>query len=442
MILKIRQTTDPILREETEKVADFDHELQFLIDNMIETMRKNEGIGLAAPQVGISKKVFICEFAAGEDAQLKSFPLTVICNPEIISLSKERVKMVEGCLSFPELGKLVVERPKNVKIKGQDRYGKPLKIETDSLFSRVLQHENDHLNSNLLIDHLCEIKIVFIGTGTLGLKALKLLAGDVQYKIVAVITGEDGKRQSSRQKSTNTPIENLANELDLPLIKTSNINDDALIQKITPLKPDLGIMADFGQIISEKILNIPKYGIINIHPSLLPKYRGPSPIQAAILAGDKISGVSLILTSKKMDAGGIIASEKIELSPAETFTTLKDSLSKIAGMLLLNTIPYYIAGDLKPIPQDEAKATYTKLIKASDALVGSATPKEEVEKKIRAYDQWPKVYSNVNNKRVQILSAYMNENNELVITRVRPEGKKEMSYEDFKHGYKTELTFN
>ena len=441
MVLKIRKTKDPVLREPTEKVADFDHEFQFLVDNMIETMRKNNGVGLAAPQVGLSHKMFICEYEGEEDDKSMAFPLTVVVNPEIVELGKEEVNMVEGCLSFPGM-EILTKRPKTVVISGQDRYGKPLKIEADGLYSRVLQHENDHLNATLLIDHIQETSVMFIGTGDLGAKSLELLAHDSQYKVVLVVTGADEAIQRRNNVSTVNPIEAIANKLKLPLIKTKSINDPKIIDEIKKSNAELGIMADFGQIISEEVLGLPKYGIINIHPSLLPKYRGPSPIQETILSGDKEAGVSLILTSQKMDAGPIISQTVTEISPSETYDTLKELMSEIGAVLLLNSIPYYLAGDLKPIEQDESKTTYTILIKNADAEVSAETPKEVVERKIRAFSIWPKVFTVINGKRVQILAGYMDEENNFVITSVKPEGKTEMSYEDFVRGYKTKLTFS
>jgi len=440
MILKVRKSDDPILRQPVEEVADFGHEFQFLIDNMIDTMRKQNGVGLAAPQVGVSKRFFILEFEGDKDINAKPFPLTVICNPKIVKYSEDKVKMVEGCLSFPGL-ELLITRPRKITITGLDRYGKPIEIEADDLYGRVLQHENDHLNCTLLIDKLEEIKIIFIGTGTLGLKSLELLSKDKQYRILSVITGEPKKIHKRGNVISDNSIKKLAKKLKLPIIETGSIKDLKIIEKIKKLKPELGIMADFGQIIPKEILDIPENGIINIHPSLLPKYRGPSPIQGPILNGDKITGVTLIKTAPKMDAGDIISFVKVEIAEGETSSTIKEFLGEIAGSLLLNTIPYYLTGDLKPEAQDESQASYTKLFKSEDGFVNQNTPNEEVERKIRAFDVWPKVYTIVDGKRIQLLSAHFDPDENLIIDRVKPEGKAEMSYEDWKRGHKSEINF-
>lgn len=440
MILKIRKSDDPILRQPAEKVTDFGHEFQFLVDNMIETMRKNNGIGLAAPQVGVSKKFFVVEFEGDKESNLPGFPLTVLCNPEIVEKSKSEKKMVEGCLSFPGL-ELLIKRPDNIVIKGQDRYGKPIKIKADNIYARVMQHEFDHLSSTLFIDHMEEIKIIFIGTGTLGIKSLEFLANDPQYKILAVVTGKVGKVTKRGQALQINPILETAKKFKLHTLETDNIKNPKIIDQIKKLKPELGIMADFGQIVPEEILGIPKHGIINIHPSLLPKYRGPSPIQQAILDGEKITGVSLMLTSKKMDAGGIISQVKVELSQGETTTTLKNFLSEIGASLLLNSIPYYIAGDLKPLKQKDEDASYTRMFISEDGLVDSDTKDVLVERKIRAFDTWPKVHVITNQKRVQIISAHFEEDGTFIIDQVKPEGKKTMSYTDWKQGHKEDIKF-
>jgi len=439
MQLEIKKDKDPILRQPTVEVSDFGVDFQHLIDNMLETMRGKKGIGLAAPQISESKKVFICEFAGDKEAKLDPIPLTVICNPEIVKYSKNKVRMVEGCLSFPGM-EILVKRPKKIKITGQDRYGKPLEIEADKLYSRVIQHENDHLNAVLLPDHIEEIKVIFIGTGSLGLPTLEALALDPQYKIELVVTSVVNAKSRNRKKVFN-PIEKMAGKYNLPILKVANIRDQEIIKKIATTKPDIGVMADFGQIIPQDVLDIPKHGIVNIHPSLLPKHRGPSPVQNTILSGDKETGVSLILTTAKMDAGPIISQATTELTGSENTIILKDFLAKGAATLVLNSLPYYIAGDLKPEPQDENSASYSKMIKKEDGLVDLKTDPIQVERKIRALIEWPKTYLMVRGKRVQLLESHFDQANNLVIDRVKPEGKKEMTYDEYLRGHKVALTF-
>lgn len=443
MKLDIQKHNNPILRAETEEVSDFGMEFQNFVDDMIETMRAENGVGLAAPQVNSKQKVIVCEFQTEnkeEETFPKPFPLTVVVNPRIVKSSKETKDMVEGCLSFPGL-EVIVNRPKKVTVEGLDRFGNKISIDADDLQARVLQHETDHLNKILLIDHIKEIDIVFIGTGSLGAPALEMLAIDPQYNIKAVITG-DSKTVSRNHTQKFNIIETIAKKYELPIIKTENIKNPEVIARIKALKPKLGVMADFGQIISKEILDIPKYGIINIHPSLLPKHRGPSPVQQTILNGDKTAGVTLILTGEKMDAGDIISQVSVKLRGTENTTILKEYLAEVGANLLLNSIPYYITGDLKPTPQNNSKATYNKLFKKEDGFVDENTSKVIVDRKIRAFSEWPKVYTMMKNKRVLLLSGHFEKDGSFLLDRVKPEGKKEMTYEDFKRGYHSELTFS
>lgn len=440
MILKIRKSTDPVLREPCQKVTDFGHEFQFLIDNMIETMRKDKGIGLAAPQIGVSKQIFVCEFEGDPDENLSAFPLTVICNPKIVRESKNNKFMVEGCLSFPGQ-ELLIKRSKRVTIEGLDRHGEKITIDADGLYSRVIQHENDHLHSTLFIDKLHSIDTVFIGTGSLGLKSLELLSCDKQYNILGVVTGQTHSSGRNKAKVGN-PILKMANKLGLKTIVTKDIKSKQIVDQIKKLRPHLGVMADFGQIVPIEVLNIFKYGIVNIHPSLLPRYRGPSPIQNAILSGDKKTGVTLIRTSEKCDAGDIISQIVVNLSFGETSATLKEYLSDVGANLLLNSIPYYISGDLRPFTQNEKEASMTHRFKKEDGFVDKNMSATEVERKIRAFDVWPKVYTISNEKRIQLLSSHFEEDGQFVLDRVKPEGGKEMTYEEYLRGRGNKLTFS
>lgn len=447
MKLKVYKGSDRVLREPAEKVEVFDMELQTLIDNMIETMRASDGIGLAAPQVGISKKVLVCEFQLEEGEEnkedeegYKTFPLTVLCNPKVKELSRDECKMVEGCLSFPGL-ELVVKRPKKITVSGQDRYGKDIEISAEDLYGRVLQHEIDHLNSTLFVDHIKEMSVVFFATGDFGLHALESLHRDPQYKVMAVVTGSAMKISRGKSRDENN-IKHLAKKYGIPVIEVKSLKDDGTIKAIKKLKPDLGVVTDFGFIIPKEIIGIPGHGIINIHPSILPKYRGSTPIQSAILAGDKSIGVSLIKIDEGVDSGPIIAQTKIRLSGSENYQILFDYLSEVGASLLLSALPYYITGDLKPKKQNDNRATYAKILKKEDGEVTLETSGIEVDRKIRALYPWPGTYINVKNMRLLLTAAHLDKEKNLVIDRVKPAGKNEMSYEDFKNGYQQELTFS
>lgn len=428
---------NPILRAETENVSSFDGEIQSLIDDMIYTMRQSEGIGLAAPQVGALKKIFVAEYETPEKGE-DEFPLTVLINPEIKTLSDDKQFMIEGCLSFP--GKeLYVKRPTEIEIAGQDRWGKKINLKCGSLLARVLQHEKDHLDGVLMIDHIKVVKTLFIGNGTLGLPVLEKMADDPQFNILGVVTSLDQK-SGRKGELESTPIAALAEKLKQQVYKIKNINDAKTVEIIKKLSPELIVLADFGQILSREIISIPKYGVLNIHPSLLPKYRGPSPVVSAILNGDKRSGVTIIKLNEVIDGGDILSQIEAKIKPRETATLLKKRLAELGSELLVETVPYYLAGEIQPIIQkNEAKTETVQFTKADGKLTGKESP-EVIDRMVRALNPWPGVYTEVVGKKIFITKAHLDKEKKLIIDIVKPEGKREMSYKEYLAGH-NQLTF-
>jgi len=211
-------------------------------------------------------------------------------------------------------------------------------------------------------------------------------------------------------------------------------------KKIKELKPDLVIIASYGKIIPKDILEIPKYGCLNIHPSLLPKYRGPSPIQTTILNGDKKTGVTIILMDEKIDHGPILGQRELEFSIFNfQFSKLHNKLAELGVKLLIETIPKWIKGEIKPKLQDESKATYTKILKRQDGKIDWSKPAQEIERQIRAFNPWPGIFTFIKHKnkklRVKILQAEISKDNKLIIKKLQPEGKRPMTFEEFKRGY-------
>jgi len=424
---------NPILRAEAETVTVFDGQIQDLIDDMIYTMRTADGIGLAAPQVGVSKKIIVAEFDFSEENEDK-FPLLVVVNPTVETLSDEQQFMVEGCLSFP--GKeLYVKRPKKIRVTAQDRWGKKYTIENDKLLARVLQHEIDHLNGVLMIDHIKTVKTIFVGNGTLGLPALERITNDPQFELQAVVTSQD--RPSGRKnKMQPTPVARLASGLGVKLYKFDDINSKIAIEKIRQLHPEIIILSDFSQIISKELINLPKFGILNIHPSLLPKYRGPTPVATAILNGDKTTGVTIIKLNEKIDAGEILSQLEIKITPSDNNDKLKKRLAEYGADLLAETVPYYIAGEIQPSVQKEEKTSMTKKFNKNDGKIVSQISAEKIIRMIKAFTPWPGVFVESNGKKILITKAHLDRDKKLVIDSVKPEGKSEMKYQDFLLGNK------
>ena len=306
------------------------------------------------------------------------------------------------------------------------------------------------------------MKIIFIGTPEYGAIVLEgLIKGG--YRPVLAVTVPD-KPKGRKQILTPPVVKVVAKKHNIPVEQPEMIKNLKL--KIKNLKPDLGILAAYGQIIPKDILDIPKFGFLNVHPSLLPKYRGPSPIQFTILNGEKKSGVTIILMDEKIDHGPIISQKSLEIKEQETSETLHDKLAQLGAYLLLETIPKWVKGLIKPKEQDDVQATFTKILFREDGKIDWKKPVELLEREIRAFYPWPGSYIIWENKgkliKIKILKtrAFKSPDffkvkypigkvlvvpqNEigvqckkdfLVIEKLQPEGKKEMTAEDFIRGH-------
>jgi len=282
-----------------------------------------------------------------------------------------------------------------------------------------------------------EYRIIFLGTSIFALPILNALIKS-NYKPLVIITEPD-RPKGRGQKLTPPPVKILSQKYNIPLWQPLKIG--RLKKEIKNLNPDIGVVTAYGQIIPKEILSIPRYGFLNIHPSLLPKYRGASPIQTTILNGDKETGVTIIKMDEQIDHGPIIKNIKFQITnPKITYPELSNKLANIGANLLLNTLPQYLSGKIKPIKQDHSQASYTQLLKKSDGLIDWKKKPEEIERQIRAFTPWPGCYTIINQKRFKICQAHL-DYGKLIIDRIQPEGKKEMSFQEFAHGYPKELTF-
>jgi len=202
--------------------------------------------------------------------------------------------------------------------------------------------------------------------------------------------------------------------------------------QITNYKPDLFIVAAYAKIIPKEILEIPRFGVIGVHPSLLPKYRGSSPVQFAILNGDEETGVTLYLMDDKMDHGPILKNYKLQITNYKfTYEELLKKLAELGADLLIETLPKFLKGEITLLPQDENQATYTKKFKTEDGYVD--LKKDDpllIERKIRALNPEPGVFTFINKKRIKLLEAKIEKSNNqksVIITKIQPEGKKPQS---------------
>jgi methionyl-tRNA formyltransferase len=235
-----------------------------------------------------------------------------------------------------------------------------------------------------------KIKIVFMGTPDFAVPTLKALAAETSFEIVGVFTQPD-RPVGRKQQLTPPAVKAAALKLRLPVFQSEKIKLE--IEQLQALKPDLIVVAAYGQILSATVLDIPAYGCINIHASLLPKYRGAACLQAPILNGDRLSGVTIMKMDIGLDTGPILKQKSIKLSPIETLATLHDQLSELGAKILIPTLKKYLAGKIIPLPQDECAASYIKMLRKEDGRIDWEQPAKAIERKVRAFNPWPGTYS-------------------------------------------------
>jgi methionyl-tRNA formyltransferase len=230
-------------------------------------------------------------------------------------------------------------------------------------------------------------RIVFAGTPEFALASLTALV-EAGRKPVAVLTQPD--RPAGRgKKLTASPVKVFAGEHGIPVQQPRTLRDPEAVTAFAALQPDLLIVAAYGLILPQDVLDVPTHGCLNVHASLLPRWRGAAPIQAAILAGDATTGISLMAMTAGLDCGPVFHAEPIEIGPGETAGELHDRLAALGGSLLVERLDAIIAGELRAIPQDDAQATYAPKIDKQDARIDWSLSAPDVVRRIRAYNPFP-----------------------------------------------------
>ncbi len=247
------------------------------------------------------------------------------------------------------------------------------------------------------------LKIVFMGTPEFALEVLKKLY-ESDDELIAVVTQPD-KPKGRGQKLLPSPVKEFALEKNLRIFQPERAKDEAFIQEIKSLSPDLVVVCAYGQILPKELLEIPELGSINVHASLLPKYRGASPIARAILAGEKETGITIMKMTEELDAGPILLQKSIPIKDDDTTGTLEKKLSQLGGELLLEAIKGLKAGTINPIPQDDSKASYAPVIKKEEARINWSEPAELIWRKVRAFNPKPGAYVGEGNNLIKIWKA-------------------------------------
>lgn len=301
-----------------------------------------------------------------------------------------------------------------------------------------------------------ETRIIFMGTPDFGESCLKVLIENTD--VIAVVTQPD-KKVGRNQTLTFQPIKQIALEKNIPVLQPTQIKSNIeFIKKITELQPDLMVVVAYGLILPKEILEIPKHGVINVHASLLPKYRGASPIQSVILDGDEQTGVTIMILDEQMDHGPILAQNKVKILPYDDFATLHDKLANEGAKLLMETLPKYLGGQLQGKKQKDAEATHCQLIKKEDGKIDWHKSSEEIERQVRAFNPWPGTFTNWEGKNLKILKSEIHdaekvnkvigevyEVNEVIkvqcgqgqleLIELQLEGKNKMSVKEFINGH-------
>ena len=236
------------------------------------------------------------------------------------------------------------------------------------------------------------LRIVFMGTAELSCASLGTLVRDEKFRVVAVVTQPD-KPRGRELKLQPSPVKALAVELALPVLQPERARDEKFIAELRELKPDLIIVVAYGQILPPAILDLPRYGCLNVHTSLLPKYRGAAPIQWAIANGEVETGVTIMKMDAGLDTGAILSQSRTPIHAEDDSSQLHDRLAHLGADLLAQTIPDYIAGKIQPVPQPGDGASYAAKIKKEDGRINWNQPAQIICHRLRAFTPWPGAFT-------------------------------------------------
>jgi methionyl-tRNA formyltransferase len=295
-------------------------------------------------------------------------------------------------------------------------------------------------------------KIIFMGSPDFALPSLQALHD--HYEVCVVVTQPD--RKAGRGKTlTPPPVKRLALELSLEVYQPSSLRSQEAVDHLRSYNPDVIVVAAFGQILKENVLELPPHGCVNVHASLLPRWRGASPINAAILHGDAETGVTLMKMDVGLDTGPMLASRSIPIPAEVTAGVISDQLAKLGGEMLIEYLPQYLAGELAPTPQDDSLSTYAPMLKKSDGELDFSKTAEQLSRQVHAYHPWPGSFTTWKGNPLKIhqahaaagksrtpgeravfnsLPAIHTPDGLLVLEKVQPAGKKQMDGATFLNG--------
>jgi len=297
------------------------------------------------------------------------------------------------------------------------------------------------------------MRIVFIGTGEIGAPTLRALL-DSEHEVVAVVTQPD-KRVGREQRIEPPPIKKEIAKTRIPILQPARIKDQKATEEIRDFAPDVIVVVAYGQILPRDVLEIPRLACLNLHASLLPRWRGAAPIQAVIAAGDCETGITVMYMDEGLDTGDILLQRSVEILPNDTGGSLHDRLAQIAPEALLESLRLVAARNAPRIAQDNARATYAPKLKREHGQIDWSESAEAIERKIRAYNPWPGMFMRVDRQNLKVFSASVVDLNgqpgevlrsdkdlivatgkgALSLAEVQLEGKRRMSAAEFLRGH-------
>ncbi len=244
--------------------------------------------------------------------------------------------------------------------------------------------------------------------------SLQTLIDDSEFEVIAVITQED-KKVGRKQEITPPPVKLLAMKYGIPVFQPPKVRGNSeFLDIIRQLKPDIFVVVAYGQILPQEFLDIPRFGAVNVHASLLPKYRGASPIEAALLHGDPQTGITIMKMAKKLDAGDILDVARLPIESTDTTDTLTIKLSLLGGKILPYVLKDVRDDHVTPLPQNESKATFCHKLEKNDGLIDlKALTAVEVFNRVRAYASWPSAFLMIDEKRFKLLEIETDESSHL-----------------------------
>lgn len=300
------------------------------------------------------------------------------------------------------------------------------------------------------------MKIVFMGTPDFASESLKALLSCPKHQVVGVISQPD-RPVGRHQVLQPTATKQVAQEAGIPVWQPERIKAEENLELLASLSPDVIVVAAYGQILPKSILELPKYGCVNVHGSLLPAYRGAAPIQRALLEGNQTTGITTMQMDVGMDTGDILLQREIPITKEDTSGSLFEKLAALGGELLLETLDELEKGNITPKKQDESLATYAPMLKKEEGLLDFSRTAKELDCQIRAMDPWPGAYTFLSGKRIKILEAVLSDETgeaglllpqkeavvcckegALRILKLQPEGKKPQTGEEFMRGLRSD----